>query len=59
MSATTYVYAPEDIVWHRTELGPDFYLSDNLVGTDYTTGFLSGTGSVTIGEQTWPTTSSS
>jgi len=35
------VYAPEDIVWHRTEPGPDFYLS--------------GTGSVTIGEQTWPT----
>jgi quercetin dioxygenase-like cupin family protein len=35
----TYVFAPEDIVWHKTALGPQFWLSDNLVGTDYTSVF--------------------
>jgi quercetin dioxygenase-like cupin family protein len=38
-TATTYVIAPEDIVWHKTDLGPKFWLSDNLVGTDYTSVF--------------------
>jgi mannose-6-phosphate isomerase-like protein (cupin superfamily) len=38
-TATTYVFAPEDIVWHKTDLGPKFWLSDNLVGTDYTSDF--------------------
>jgi hypothetical protein len=38
-TATTYVIAPEDIVWHKTDLGPRFWLSDNLVGTDYTSVF--------------------
>jgi mannose-6-phosphate isomerase-like protein (cupin superfamily) len=27
------------IVWHKTDLGPRFWLSDNLVGTDYTSVF--------------------
>jgi hypothetical protein len=38
-TATTYVFAPEDIVWHKTDLGPRFWLGDNLVGTDYTSVF--------------------
>ena len=37
--ATTYVFAPEDIVWHKTDLGRKFWLSDNLVGSDYTSLF--------------------
>ena len=38
-TATTHVIAPEDIVWHKTDLGPKFWLSDNLVGSDYTSVF--------------------
>jgi len=38
-TATTYVFAPEDIVWHKTDLGPEFWLSDDLVDTDYTSVF--------------------
>jgi len=38
-TATTYVWAPENIVWHKTALGPQFWLSDNLVDADYTTVF--------------------
>ena len=38
-TATTYVYAPEDLVWHKTDLGRQFWLSDNLVGADYTSLF--------------------
>jgi hypothetical protein len=38
-TATTHVYAAEDIVWHQTDLGPKFWLSDNLIGTDYTSCF--------------------
>ena len=30
---------PEDMVWHKTDLGPKFWRSDNLVGTDYTSVF--------------------
>jgi quercetin dioxygenase-like cupin family protein len=78
-TATTYVIAPQDIVWHKTDLGREFWLSDSLVDTDYTSvfnaqlsrfgpgggspphhhtynhafDFLSGTGGVQIGEQTW------
>ena len=29
------VYAPEDIVWHTTDLGPNFWVSDDLVGRHY------------------------
>ena len=29
------VFAPEDIVWHETDLGQDFWISDELVGTQY------------------------
>ena len=36
---TTYVIAPKDIVWHKTDLGRQFWLSDNLVGTGYTSLF--------------------
>jgi hypothetical protein len=38
-TATTYLFAPGDIVWDKTDLGPKFWLSDNLVGTDYTSAF--------------------
>lgn len=33
------VFAPEDIVWHKTDLGPDFWISDDLVGAEYSTLF--------------------
>ncbi|OBH56668.1 cupin domain-containing protein [Mycobacterium sp. E2479] len=33
------VIAPEDIVWHETDLGPNFWISDELVGTEYSTLF--------------------
>lgn len=37
MSHTTLpnVYVPEDIVWHETDLGANFWISDELVGTEY------------------------
>jgi quercetin dioxygenase-like cupin family protein len=38
-AATTYVFAPENIVWHKTDLGRKFWLSDDLVGSDYTSVF--------------------
>jgi quercetin dioxygenase-like cupin family protein len=38
-TATNYVVVPEDVVWHKTELGEKFWLSDNLVDTDYTSAF--------------------
>jgi len=38
-SATRYVYAPEDIVWHKTDLGREFWLSDNVVDSDYSAVF--------------------
>jgi len=38
-TATTYVIAPEDIVWHKTDLGQEFWLSDKVVDTDYTSVF--------------------
>jgi quercetin dioxygenase-like cupin family protein len=38
-TATTYVHAPNDIVWHKTDLGSEFWISDNLIGTDYTSSF--------------------
>ena len=34
-SASTNVFAPEDIVWHETNLGPNFWISDELVGSEY------------------------
>jgi mannose-6-phosphate isomerase-like protein (cupin superfamily) len=34
-TTATYVFAPEDIVWHDTDLGRRFWISDELVGTDY------------------------
>jgi quercetin dioxygenase-like cupin family protein len=34
--AITYVVVPEDIVWHKTDLGREVWLSENLVTTDYT-----------------------
>jgi quercetin dioxygenase-like cupin family protein len=38
-SSGTYVYTPEDIVWHKTDLGHDFWLSDNVADVDYTSAF--------------------
>lgn len=29
------VIAPEEIVWHETDLGPNFWVSDELVGGEY------------------------
>ena len=29
------VYTPEDIAWHATDLGQNFWISDELVGRDY------------------------
>jgi hypothetical protein len=34
-TTATYVFAPEDIVWRDTDLGRQFWISDELVGTDY------------------------
>lgn len=34
-----YVLAPQDIAWHKTELGPKFWLSDELVDENYSTLF--------------------
>lgn len=33
------VYAPEDIVWRETDLGQNFWISDDLVGAEYSTLF--------------------
>ena len=33
------VFAPDDIVWHKTDLGQDFWISDEVVDTDYSTLF--------------------
>ncbi|OBH54031.1 glucose-6-phosphate isomerase [Mycobacterium colombiense] len=33
------VIAPEDIVWHETDLGPNFWTSDELVGAEYSAQF--------------------
>jgi hypothetical protein len=38
-TATTYVYPPEDIVWHKTDLGSKFWLSDDFIGDDYSSDF--------------------
>ncbi|MBZ5709253.1 cupin domain-containing protein [Nannocystis pusilla] len=38
-AATTHVIRPADIVWHKTELGREFWLSQDLVATDYTSRF--------------------
>jgi quercetin dioxygenase-like cupin family protein len=29
------VFAPEDIVWHETDLGKKFWISDDLIGSHY------------------------
>lgn len=29
------VFAPDEIVWHETDLGPNFWISDELVGAAY------------------------
>ena len=34
-TALPNVFTPEDIVWHETDLGQDFWISDELVGTQY------------------------
>ncbi len=38
-TAMPNVYAPEDIVWHQTDLGQNFWISDELVGAKYSTLF--------------------
>ncbi|WP_197415426.1 cupin domain-containing protein [Mycobacterium sp. IS-1590] len=38
-STSPMVYAPDDIVWHQTDLGRAFWVSDDLVGTQYSTLF--------------------
>ena len=38
-TAMPNVCAPEDIVWHETDLGRSFRISDELVGTKYSTLF--------------------
>ena len=38
-TALPNVFAPEDIVWHETDLGRNFWISDELVGADYSTLF--------------------
>jgi quercetin dioxygenase-like cupin family protein len=38
-SATKYVDQPEDIAWHKSELGRDFWLSDEVAGRDYSSAF--------------------
>jgi mannose-6-phosphate isomerase-like protein (cupin superfamily) len=37
--ATTYVFAPDDIVWQQTDLGRDFWIGDDMVGPQYSTLF--------------------
>jgi quercetin dioxygenase-like cupin family protein len=34
-TASTNVFDLDDIVWHETELGAKFWISDNLVSTEY------------------------
>ena len=34
-TALSSVFTPEDIVWHETDLGQGFSISDELVGTQY------------------------
>lgn len=34
-----YVVAPEDIVWHKTDLGEEFWLSDRVVDAGYTSAY--------------------
>jgi quercetin dioxygenase-like cupin family protein len=38
-TTTTNVFDPEGIVWHQTDLGDKFWISDELVGRDYSTAF--------------------
>ncbi|HET7667482.1 MAG TPA: cupin domain-containing protein [Mycobacterium sp.] len=38
-NATTLVFAPEDVVYQQTELGRNFWISDDLVGKEYSTLF--------------------
>lgn len=38
-NTSTKVFAPEQIVWQETELGRNFWISDDLVGTGYSTRF--------------------
>jgi quercetin dioxygenase-like cupin family protein len=33
------VFAPEEVAWHKTDLGRDFWISDDLVGQHYSTLF--------------------
>lgn len=35
----TYVHQPEDVVWRKTDLGREFWLSDEVAGRDYTSAF--------------------
>lgn len=34
-TAMPNVYALEDIVWHQTDLGRSFWISDELIGPKY------------------------
>ena len=38
-SATTYVYAPEDVDWHKSDLGRESWHSDEVAGSDYSSAF--------------------
>jgi quercetin dioxygenase-like cupin family protein len=38
-TAAEYVNGPRDVVWHKTDLGTEFYVSDELVDGDYTSAF--------------------
>jgi quercetin dioxygenase-like cupin family protein len=38
-ATTTSVYAPDDLVWHRNDMGREFWLSEVLVGGDYTSAY--------------------
>lgn len=37
--ASTLVFEPENIVWQQTDLGRNFWISDELVGVDYSVFF--------------------
>jgi mannose-6-phosphate isomerase-like protein (cupin superfamily) len=59
------VVAPEDVAWHQTDLGPNFWISDKLVDTEYSSPhhheynhafyFVNGTGRIQLDGQLWET----
>ena len=36
---TAYVLPPEDIVWHKTNIGREIWFSDEVAGSDYSSVF--------------------